>query len=174
MKNRGFTLIETIVAVAIFSILLVVFSGFFFDAIQGQQRALVSQEIIDNVSYNLEYMSRAIRMAKKDTEGDCIAATNNYELTRNDRGIKFKNYEDECQEFFWDNSDNLLYEIRGADVPLPLTPAKFEVNNFIISGSETWGQDQDPLTQPKIGLFLEIEGLKIQTTISQRNLNVKH
>jgi len=181
MKNRAFTLIEIMVAVAIFAILLTTFTGFFLSAVQAQRKALASQELIDNVSYNLEYMSRAIRMARKDLAGDCISMKNNYEITQQGRGIEFKNYQGECQEFFWNNSDNRLYESKNEEV-LPLTPAGLEVLSFQLGPSDSWGQGQE--TQSRVTLYLEIKGkgekpelqpeIKIQTTISQRNLNVSY
>lgn len=181
MKNRAFTLIEIMVAVAIFAILLTTFTGFFVGAIQSQRRTLASQELIDNVSYNLEYMSRAIRMARKDLTGDCIPIKNNYELTRGGKGIKFINYQGGCQEFFVEGEK--LKENKNGIIN-NLTPVNLEVVSFNLGGSESWGQDQEPLTQPKVTLFLEIKGkgqkpelqpsISIQTTISQRNLNVKY
>lgn len=170
------------VAVGIFAILLTTFTGFFVGAVQSQRKTLASQELIDNVSYNLEYMSRAIRMARKDLVGDCISIKNNYEMTSQGRGIKFKNYQGECQEFFWNDNDNRLYESKNGETALPLTPAGLEVLSFQFGPSDSWGQGQE--TQPRVTLYLEIKGkgekpelqpsIKIQTTISQRNLNVQY
>lgn len=182
MRKNAFTLIEIMVAVGIFAILLTTFTGFFVGAVQSQRKTLASQELIDNVSYNLEYMSRAIRMARKDLVGDCISIKNNYEMTSQGRGIKFKNYQGECQEFFWNDNDNRLYESKNGETALPLTPAGLEVLSFQFGPSDSWGQGQE--TQPRVTLYLEIKGkgekpelqpsIKIQTTISQRNLNVQY
>lgn len=171
-KNlTGFTLIEIMIAVVMFSILISIFTGFFFTAIESQKNSLNSQELISVVSYNLEYMSRSIRMAKKDIDGDCISEKQNYELTRAGNGLKFLNYDNVCQEFFWENEQ--LYESKNEEAPLALTPAYLEVTNFIIQGQQTWGQE-DPLTQSKVFFEFEIKGLKIRTAVSQRNLNQKY
>ena len=188
--NKGFTLIEIMVAVSIFAILVTTFTGFFVGAIQGQQKALASQELVNNVSYNLEYMSRAIRMAKKDFTGSCLTAVGakyNYETNGSRNRIRFLNYEDKCQEFFLDG--NQLKERKSIDssaanfeTPLSLTPVNSEVVSFNLGPSDTWSQEQK--TQPRVTLFLELKGkgqkpelqplIKIQTTISQRNLNVRY
>ena len=190
MKDKGFTLIEMVTAVGIFSTLAAVLTGFFISATQAQQKTLASQGLIDNVSYNLEYISRAVRMAKKDLSGSCLAtvgAKYNYETNAERNRIRFLNYQNKCQEFFLDG--NQLKEQKSTDnsafnfeAPLSLTPASLEVVSFILDGSESWGQGQEPLTQPRVTLFLEIKGkgqrpelqssIKIQTIISQRNLNV--
>ena len=63
-NNKGYTLIEIMVAVAVFAVVIAAPMGFFVSAIKGQQKALVSQGLTNSISYNLEYISRALRMAK--------------------------------------------------------------------------------------------------------------
>ncbi|MCX6759704.1 MAG: type II secretion system protein [Candidatus Nealsonbacteria bacterium] len=187
MRKNAFTLIEIMVAVAIFAILLTTFTGFFLSAVQAQRKALASQELIDNVSYNLEYMSRAIRMARKDMAGSClttVGAKYNYETNAERNRITFLNYQDKCQEFFLDG--NQLKERKSTnnsaasfEAPLSLTPLNLEVISFLLGPSDSWGQEQK--TQPRVTFSLEIRGkgqkpelqplIKIQTTISQRNPN---
>ncbi len=82
MRKNGYTLIELLVALAVFTVVIAAPTGFFVSALKGQQKALASQELYDNVSYTLEYISRALRMAKKDLTGSCITANMNYETTR--------------------------------------------------------------------------------------------
>jgi uncharacterized protein (TIGR02145 family)/prepilin-type N-terminal cleavage/methylation domain-containing protein len=173
MKKTGFTLVEILVAVVIFSLLISVFAGFFFTAIRSQKKSLADQELIGNVSYNLEYMSRSIRMAKKDIEGiGClIDPDQNYQLTRAGQGIKFLRHDNVCQEFYLEN--NVLYEEKVLPneplaITLPLTPQYLEITRFIIEIN-----DFEPgQAQPNVSLLLEIKDLEIQTTISQRNLNL--
>jgi len=185
--KKGFTLIEVLVAVAIFSMLISVFAGFLVGSIKSQQKALSSQQLIDSVSYNLEYMSRALRMAKKDHTGGCLTtagAKYNYETNVNRDRIRFLNYQDKCQEFFLEagrlkerkSTDNTAANFGGA---LPLTSSVLEVTSFKLGPSDSWGQAQK--TQPRVTFSLKIErngqggespvSMNIQTTISQRNLN---
>lgn len=186
MKNKGFTLIEVLVSVAIFSMLISVFAGFLVGSIRSQQRALASQQLVDSVSYNLEYISRALRMARKDIAGGCVGAGFNYETNVGRDRIRFLNYEGRCQEFFLEG--NRLRERRSTDgrtvnfgTALSLTPAVLPVISFRLGPSDSWGQTQTPLTQPRVTLSLRIErsggpgepplSMNIQATISQRNLN---
>jgi len=183
MKKNGYTLIELLIALAVFTVVVAAPTGFFVSAIKGQQKALASQELYDNVSYVLEYMSRALRMARKDLDGSCslIGATNmNYELTREGKGIIFLNYAGKCQEFYWDG--NHLMEIRDKTESFQLTSSNIKVSKFMINGS---GWSQTDNIQPKVTLFLEVEGtkgklselrptMKIQTSISQRKLDIEY
>lgn len=188
--TRGLTLIEILAAVAIFSIIIGAISGLFISAIRSQGRVLATQEILDQASYAMEYMGRAIRMARKDLNDDCIPAESNYETsasrvldstTYSGPGLEFMNYKGICQEFFLDTDDNRLKEIKaGYTAPLPLTSSELQVNslNFNLSG-ETQADD----LQPRVTIFLELLGrgasgaepkIQIQTSISQRTLDVEY
>ena len=176
---KAFTLIEILTAVTIFSMLVSVFAGYLVSSIKSQQKALSSQQLVDSVSYNLEYMSRAIRMAKKELSDPpvCLSSTGlNYEETRSGKGLKFINYDGVCQEFFWDDSEKRLYESKDGGTALPLTPATLRITSFKLEDPNTWGQAQTPQKQPRVTFSLKMEKsgevlMNIQTTISQRNLN---
>lgn len=178
LMKKGYTLIEILVAISIFLIVIAAPTGFFVTSIKGQKKALASQELLDNVSFTLEYMSRAIRMAKKDKGGDCIDKKLNYQETYFGQGIKFLNYQNECQEIFLDGDGRLKESINGS-APVPLTSDDLYITYFKIASDESWGQLDN--LQPRITLSFEIKRknprpemepkIKIQTTISQRNLD---
>ena len=195
--KRGYTLIEVMVAVGIFTIVIAAPTGFFVSSLKGQQKALASQEVLDETSYALEYISRSLRMAKKElncesklTPNTCVCLKNagygtNYELIHEDekKGIKFTNYRNQCQEFFLDINDNRLKEVKDGGEAIPLTSDDLEIVSFKIVPQDSWGQNDNK--QPKITLFLEVKGIEsarpelqpkiqIQTTISQRNLDVTY
>lgn len=180
VDKKGFTLVEMLVAVSIFTLVVGMATGIFVSALRAQKQSLASQQLLDQISYAMEYMSRALRMATKDLTGACITAKSNYENPGGDTSkIRFINHlqDDDCQEFFLE--DNYLkYKIKiGADEEtLALTSDDLKVNslNFNLSG-----QFQPPTDylQPKVTISLDIEGkeqskIKIQTTVSQRNLDI--
>ena len=105
-------------------------------------------------------------------DGGCIENRSNYQTTRSEKGIKFKNYQDICQEFFLEGGQ--IKENKNDNI-LPLTSAGLEVQQFNISLS---GATQEDDLQPRVTVFLDIKGkdetrIKIQTTISQRNIDIK-
>jgi prepilin-type N-terminal cleavage/methylation domain-containing protein len=184
-SNEAFTLIELLVGVSAFTILMAAAVQFFASSLVMQQFALLSQWLLDNVSYNFEYMSRALRMAQKDESGVCIASGKNYDLTHGDKGIKFLNYNNECWEFYWDevtaNSEgahSLKVVINGKIYSL--TSEFLDVVGFKVI--PTGWDSADPL-QPKTTLIFEGRMIKnkkkpelqpnivLQTTISMRNLD---
>ncbi len=187
MNKKGFTLIEILVAISIFFIVIAAPTGLFVGSLKGQQKALSTQELLDNVSYNLEYISRALRMARKDLAGDCIGEGSNYESPGQDISkIRFLNYRGHCQEFLLYN-DRLGIKISTDENEenlgefLPLTSDDLEIESVKFQLS---GQEQGDIFQPQATIFLKIRGkglspelqpeIKIQTTITQRNLDVPY
>ncbi len=177
------TLVEMIVTVFIFSIVFGAASGLFVSAIRNQSRSLASHQLLNQTSYLIEYTGRAIRMAEKDTTGTCISTNLNYATTTSGTGgIRFKNYEGQCQEFFreWDGSAGVyrLKEDKAGNIN-HLTSPNLDVFSFNIGPSDSW--DQNDELQPRVTMFLEIRKagagsqpkIKIQTTLSQRRLDIE-
>ncbi len=177
--NRGFTLIEMLITVVIFSIVIGTATGVFVSAIRLQKYNLAYQQLLDQTSYAMEYMGRAIRMAKR---GGCIIGSNYYEGVDQGTGhsIKFATYHNECWGFFLEDSTKRLKvwkETGEGEGEYYLTSDDFDVTSFnvVVSGDEI---DDD--LQPRVTIFMEIQGrgsgyqpkMKIQTTISQRDLDV--
>jgi len=185
IKKGGFTLIEMLAAVMIFSLIIGAISGVFISSFRSQKSALSSQRLLNQISYALEYMSRALRMASKQTADipDCLSQDGlNYEITHSGSGLKFINHleEDDCQEFFLENKQ-LKQKKNNLTEMVELTSSNLEITslNFLLQG-----ESQDDDIQPRVTIFLAVKGkgqkleeqpeMKIQTTISQRNLDIHY
>ena len=177
--QKGFSLIEMLIVSAIFSIVIVAAFGVFTSAIKEQRYSLTYQQMLDQSSYAIDYMSKLIRMTKRDNVGDCVAAGTNFNGNEPSPRtyIEFKDYNDKCRTFsltltdggqqVWQNNDG---------TPSPLTSEKFKVTvlKFVVRGDGNDG------FQPKVTILLEIEGsgpapqpkIRIQTTVSQRDLDL--
>jgi len=185
IKSKGVSLIEMLAAVAIFAITVGAISGIFVSTIRTQRRILAIQELLDQTSYVLEYMGRALRMAKKDSDGTCISVGNNYENPSGISTIKFIAIR-EGGEFCWEFSrqlDGTVYRIQergkigtAEETTSFLTSNKLQVNSLKFNLSGEPGSDT---LQPRVTIFLEILGrgtterpeIQIQTSISQRPLD---
>lgn len=202
--DKGFTIIELIVVMAVFMLVVGAVVSLFISIIQSQKRVLSEQQLLNQISYVEEYMSKALRMAKSASTTQDINCLNNqgfiYLLTHYDitsglyRGVKFINQSDNdaCQEFFLD-IDGILKEKKASSLPVALTSASLRINSikFSINGSDgsalgcgdtnQCGASNEDVVQPKITTFLNvrIEGddqstdRTVQTTVSQRNLNIQ-
>jgi prepilin-type N-terminal cleavage/methylation domain-containing protein len=166
--KKGFTLIELLVSMTIFLIVMVSIIELFISGIKTQKKSLALQTLSDHTSYVVEYMSRKIRMAKKDLTSGC-----NFESVTD--GIKFLNYEKEDQWFILE--DGQIKEKKDGDPDFTaLTSDNFEVKNLSFGLS---GRCQTDNLQPRVTIVMEIQTkevepqkLNIQTTISQRDLDV--
>jgi len=193
--NKGVSLIEMLAAVAVFAITIGAISGIFISAVRSQRRILATQELLDQTSYVLEYMGRALRMARKESTAtaecphvttDCLSSVDlNYENSGN-QDLRFLNYTCTCQRFFLEAATGRLKEHKdwtlvggspSGGTENYLTSDKLQINSLKFSLS---GQSQTDLFQPRVTIFSEILGrgaageqpkIQIQTSISQRPLD---
>lgn len=186
-SGEGYTLIEVLVAVLLFSIVLAGPTGLFIASLRSQTRTLILGRMIESSSYVLEYMSRALRMARKDIAGACLGTTKtNYINPSGVSSIRFLKYDEAsgdniCMEFLVQNGQLGEKKSRDSSPAGPgwsfsaLTPNELNVTStkFIITG-----QDQTDGLQPRVTIYFQMTkknqtqpDLKIETTISQRNLD---
>jgi prepilin-type N-terminal cleavage/methylation domain-containing protein len=176
--KKGFTLIELLVSMTIFSIVMVSVINLFSAGIETQRKTLALQTLSNSTSYVIEYMSRSIRMAKKDLGGIYIDAGCNFKPSDSEESyIRFLNYDGKQQEFKLDN-EQIKEKKELASEPTALTSDNFKVNKLVFRVS---GGCQDDELQPKVTIVIEIQTketkpqiLNLQTTISQRDLDVKY
>lgn len=169
MKN-GFTLIEMMVAITVFGLVVGAGSNVFISSLRAQKTNLATYEVLNQTSYVMEYMSRALRMTKKDMGGACTGTAKlNYQFEN--QCLKFVNYQNECQQFCLEGG-----RLKDEDGNY-LTGDNLQVNSF---GVFLTGAEQPPTDylQPRLTISLGITGregsaIKIQTTISQRNPDIR-
>lgn len=191
---------ELVVVMAIFLFVIGAALIIFLSIIENQRSILVQIQTLNQVSYAQEYMSKALRMAKRQTSENCIEDGFIYLLTRPDgsgtyRGVKFLNQSikdadgnPQCQEFYI-GENKILYEVEwangSASTPVPLVSQNmqleefyFSVNGLNIRGGAVCqspcgaNTDQANPVQPRITIVLKTKNQAFQTTVSQRNLNV--
>ena len=91
-SGAGFSMVELLITGFVFSVIFGVATSTFVNAIRVQKYNMAHQQLLDQTSYAIEYMARALRMAKTDN-GDCEVANRvNYKVFANGRGIRFRNY----------------------------------------------------------------------------------
>jgi len=158
---------------------------------------MTHNQLINEMSYNLEHITRGLRMAKKSTDSKCLSAPKlNFEkITHNEGGvttygIKFLNSKTgggtECIEYYLGHPVDYpagtfaLMENRNSGTwsfNLPLTSPEINVLAFKIDENKI-GWSQDDFLQPRVTLYLqaknkENEILENQMTISQRDLDAQ-
>ena len=181
--NKGFTLIETVVALGIFIAISAGLGEVISVSIQNQVKIVTMQNTFSQAIFSLDKIEKELRMAKKDLSGSCVGARErNYNVTPSgsitflfldqDLGLKCKKYTVEggqIKEYISENTTSTF--TTGINV----TSSLYSVNSlrFILTG-DTSSQDN---LQPKITILMNISNdylspMNIQTTISQRRLDL--
>jgi len=88
-RERGFTLVEMIVAVFIFSIVMVVAVGALVSIVQANRKAQTVKTVMNNLNFSFESMTRAIRTG---TDFQCTGSPcTSFSFTDKDgRGITYR------------------------------------------------------------------------------------
>lgn len=180
--RSGFTLIELIVGLTVFVLVVGAIIGIFISGIRSQRELLAEQDALNQLSFAMEYMSRALRMARRENGTfNCLTTDFNYENPAGDSSIQFINHlqDDDCQKFFLDGK-TLKYVkdagVGGINEELVLTSPNIVIDElkFELKG-EAKDDSPEPNSQPRITIFLETSApleIRLQTTISQRNLDI--
>ena len=160
-KSCGYTLIELVVILAIFLFVVAAAIGIFLSIIVHQKRVLAEQQLLYQISYAEEYVSKALRMATVDIDGSCLGGQGfiylltDYDTnTQSYRGIKFLNQSDAdeygtpaCQKIYFEKENPdcadesllecqlVLKEIKNDSVPVNLTSTDLKINlgQFIVN-----------------------------------------
>lgn len=180
--QKGFSLVELLVSMGIFLVIIEGVMGVLVYGIRLQRRLLIEQEVAGELSYALEYMSRALRMAIRDDDGNlgCLPANYSYDNTEGDPTVvRFVNHlqGDDCQEFFLE--DNILkykIDVGGANEVFGLTPLPPRV---AIQNVEFWllGEQKGDNLQARVTIAISATSsglslpINLQTTVSQRQLD---
>lgn len=166
-KHNGFTLVETFVAILLFSLILSIVGGAFVTALRIQRRAFNLQAIEENINFVIEAMTKEIRVSNRiitaDTPNCATPATS--------------------LEFDHPVNGRIIYSLNGTaiqrsddGVPSNITSNTIEVTrlNFCVSGAAI-----DDNQQPRITILASIRSaeisqqttINIQVTLSQRFLS---
>jgi prepilin-type N-terminal cleavage/methylation domain-containing protein len=195
-RGRGFTLVEMMVSLFIFSMTMGVVGQLFLYSLKMQRQMSAHNKLINELSYSMERISRGLRMAQKDMTGTCIGQYENFEKTTDTYGdhIKFKSPDTsfvssnpiDCIEYYLDDYYSTgvtsLMESRSneggafSDYSLPLTSPAIDVQTFSITESG-WSQNDD--SQPRVVVHIvavdgEGQNLEVQMTVSQRNIDIRY
>lgn len=179
--KKGFTLIELIISFGIFMVVVSGLMSALISTVKLQRNMIDNQKTIDEVSYSLEYITRAIRMAKKDIDGVCVDRGVNYDSPPDSppdssNTITFLNSDNKCQSFRL-NNNNIEVSISPDTDFFPLTSKAVTITQLSFSNAgSSWSSNGDD--QTKVAILIKAKSrsdsiIKFQTTISQRRLNTK-
>lgn len=169
---KGFTLMEVMVSVTIFTIIVTIGMGALITIFKTLQKTRADRQAIDSISFVMDTMTRRIRTGHEYTTADA------------GDGIKFIDQDGVSVSFYkgLDSEGNSrIYMIDGAfgnqDEAVDITPENFSVEGFIFDIIGT--TDPSDGIQPMVTINLkgvvkngqQESQLAVQTVVSQRLLD---
>ena len=178
----GFTLVEMITAVAIFSMVMVIAMGALLSVLGANKQTQSMQTVVNNLGLAMEMMSREIRTGYVYHCGDSGDYTQPQDCLNGENFIAFESHSGSPS----DPDDQVIFRLRdgqiqkstdGGNTFLNLTSPELILENlsFCVVGS-----DPDDTLQPKVliivnGYVKRGTGMpsyfNLQTTVSQRILD---
>ena len=171
----GFSLMEVMVSVALFSVIILSATGIFNLVIDGQRGAIAAQNVQESLKYFLEVTNKEIRMAQKSA-GVCPGILDDqiFVVTATSTGdmLSFRNYYGQCVDYSLalDDDNQRFYVSRTGEADF-ISPTKIRIDDlqFVLNESTS--------TQPVVTINLRAYALNekqfksemtIQTSIASR------
>jgi prepilin-type N-terminal cleavage/methylation domain-containing protein len=181
-KQQGFSLIELIVVLGVFSMVITVVVGSFIIMLQAQRAILVEKDVAENARFALEYMARQMRVVNRydGAAGQpvgCVPIDTSFDAPSANE-IFFLSQADECLHFFVSNGVIKFENDLGTQDLTSSSEVFVEDLTFGVTGST-----ESDLLQPRVTLSITARGagesewadaarMTVQTTVSVRNLDV--
>lgn len=183
--KEGFTLIEIMVSVVLFTVIIMAVTSIFKMAISAQRNSIAAQNVQESMKYFFEITGKEIRMAVKNN-GSCdtsiVPVGSVFGANSNSYGdtLYFKNYTGDCVTYFLQKDYNNILRFAvsrknndGVKVDF-ISPEKISINSlhFVLSGG-----GPAPSPQPLVTMNMNANSISnskfqanmtLQTSISSR------
>lgn len=193
-STKGFTLIEMMVALSLFTIVVTIAVGAFLSLIGSSKGVQSEQSVMATLTFVLDSMSREIRTG---TEYYC-SNTNflNQEsimkgkncLAAEKGGISFieagsslsTSISEKRIAYYYDSATQSIFRrIGNADPAESIVSKGIKITNaeFFVTGTERFSENDTDTIQPTVTIILEAEDelgatTVLQTTVTQRELDI--
>jgi type II secretory pathway pseudopilin PulG len=179
--QAGTNLIEILIAMLLFSIVIMAATGIMQSVVEGQKSALASQNTQESMRFTFEMMAKEIRNARSEHLGSgCVGHPSFYKVynTQNPAPegtrLYFRNKNDECVIYYL-SGDQLFIDRDGTF--LPVTPNNVKITKLYFYVHDDL-KDAFHSIQPRVTISMEAEmntvhekhkqEIVLQTTVSSR------
>jgi prepilin-type N-terminal cleavage/methylation domain-containing protein len=182
--NKGFTLVEMIVAVALFAIVMTVATGAIFTIVNANRNAQSINSVITNLNFAVESMLRDIRTGYDyscgdgtGSYGDLGNAVHDCPTGAGGSSVAFVNSEGAQVQYRFDSINHKIVKKTNAlnsEVDITAPEVYVDTLTYFVDGATVPGQQPHMLVRIKgsAGSVKNKSNFDIQTYVSQRALNL--
>jgi prepilin-type N-terminal cleavage/methylation domain-containing protein len=171
-RSSGFTLIEMIVAVSIFTIVVFISIGSLLSISDANKKSNSLRTVMDNLNFAMENMSRSIRTGDNylcNGVGNCPSGKDNFTFT-DQNGVSVK------YSFVETNGLGMINISKAGGPPLRITSPDVDIDKlsfFVIGVGPNNGQPRVVISIIGVaGIKVKLKSkFSIQTTVSQRAID---
>lgn len=167
--HSGYTLLEMIVAVGIFSIIMLTATGAFLTLIKLDREARLSNDVVTNLSFAVDSMARAIRTG---TNYDCNLVSGGLQnCASGGSSMQFLDADGRTVTYALTGGQIVATIVSGTTVTAPLTDPRITIQTltFYVRGvgtAEAAGQKTEPqVTFTVYGTMTSAQGQMVDFTI---------
>jgi len=192
-KNNGFTLVEMLVALSLFTIVVTIVAGSILVLISGNQQVVGEQSVMANMSFVMDSMTREIRTGKNyycdssfvsqlapDANQDCVAGNNSISFIEAGGSITGSNNERIAYYFDSTNKTIMRKVENNPEQSIVSNDIYIKDAKFFVTGTKSLSDNSRDVNQPTVTIVItatesSVSGEKpitLQTTITQRELDL--
>ncbi|MBL7045637.1 MAG: prepilin-type N-terminal cleavage/methylation domain-containing protein [Parcubacteria group bacterium] len=186
-KKRGFTLIEMVVSMAVFSVVMLIIVGSLLALVDANKKAQAVKSVMNNLNFALENMSRNIRVGYTYHCSSVATVPPNIGVPNGCSGggplLAFEAYDGNSAT----DTDQVIYRLNGTQIEkssnggasfVGITAPEVNITNmaFYVTGSSAFDTKQ-----PRVVITISgtagistkaVTSFNIETTVSQRLLDI--
>lgn len=179
--RKGFTLIELMVSISVFSAVVVVSMGSILSAIDANRRSQTFRNVMDNVNFSIEGMARNIRFGENYHCGSSGDITQPADCSGGNSSMTVKTSSGSLITYSLSGNRVVRSVNYGSNTYITPSTVVVESLNFWVSGSAPFSSGD--LLQPRV--FIIMKGyatlgsngssrtnFTIETEVSQRKLDI--
>ncbi|MDC1205545.1 prepilin-type N-terminal cleavage/methylation domain-containing protein [Candidatus Pacebacteria bacterium] len=197
-QHRGFTLVEMLVSISIFTIVVTMSVGSLLVLIDANGRAQSTQLVMTNLTFALDSMTREIRtgfnwvcfdsggsapaVPAVPTTGDCSTVQDTLSIVESGNSLT-AGYSNSRVTYWYDATAGAIKRKLGGDGPwVSLTGSDIFIDDFrfVVTGTDRYSVNTDKI-QPIASIYIKghagaiapkLKEFLVQTTVTQRLLDI--
>lgn len=175
--SRGFTLVEMIVSIGLFTIVLFIVSSAFLAILNADRKSRSTRIAMDSLNLSLEDMARRIKTGSAYYCEGTVASTGTNDCSGGgETSIAFTEQDGVTRTAYRLEGTTIKRQVGTGGIELPIVSSEITINKllFIVNGSDV----TDSL-QPYVTILIDgttkgkvFSNFKIQTTVTQRSYDI--